>query len=287
MTRNIHDSFAKDWMREFLTDFGTVETEYEISSEVRHVDVYFNPNPDLLPAPMGLFGRMITQPCLIEPFRNAIPEAEIGNCKAKSIILGLNLIRQAKAEKRKFRFRHRPFLWMLTPTLSKAMQRTAQAIEHPDWEQGIYQLSDLDRCAIIAIHQLPATLDTLWLRLLGRDTVQKQAIAELLALPKDHPYRATTLRHIAVLQRNLKSRQNITRDLREVIMTLSITYEQIEAEIIEKGLHQGREEGREEGREATQQSIARKMLQEGMNPKTVARLTGVPLEELPTISTTD
>jgi hypothetical protein len=48
MPRNIHDSFAKDWMREFLTDFGTVETEYEISSEVRHVDVYFDPNPALL-----------------------------------------------------------------------------------------------------------------------------------------------------------------------------------------------------------------------------------------------
>jgi predicted transposase/invertase (TIGR01784 family) len=125
------------------------------------------------------------------------------------------------------------------------------------------------------------TLDTLWLRLLGRDTVQKQAIAELLALPKHHPYRATTLRHIAVLQRNLRSRQNITRDLREVIMTLSITYEQIEAEIIEKGLQQGIEQGIEQGREATQRSIARTMLQEGMNRKTVARLTGLSMAQLP------
>jgi hypothetical protein len=174
MPRNIHDSFAKDWMREFLTDFGTVETEYEISSEVRHVDVYFEPNPDLLPAPMGLFGQMIRHPCLIEPFRK-----------------------------------------------------------------------------------------------------------ELLALPAAHPYRATTLRHIAVLQRNLRARQNITRDLQEVIMTLSITYEQIEAEIIEKGLHQGREEGREEGRGETQQMIARKMLQEGMSPETVSRLTGLTIDQLP------
>ncbi len=60
-------------------------------------------------------------------------------------------------------------------------------------------------------------------------------------------------------------------------MTLSITYEQIEAEIIEKGLHQGREEGRGE----TQQIIARNMLQEGMSPETVSRLTGLTIAQLP------
>jgi predicted transposase/invertase (TIGR01784 family) len=161
---------------------------------------------------------------------------------------------------------------------SFAMQQGARAIDHPDWEQGIYFLSDQDRAAIIAIHQLPVTLDTLWLRLLGRGAVQKRAIDELLALPKHHPYRSTTLRHITVLQKNLKARQNLTRDLQEVIMTLSITYEQIEAEIIEKGLQQGREEGRGE----TQQAIALRMLQEGMNRETVARLTGLPIAQLPT-----
>ncbi len=31
-------------MKEFLSDFGTVETEFEISSEIRSVDVYFQPN---------------------------------------------------------------------------------------------------------------------------------------------------------------------------------------------------------------------------------------------------
>ncbi len=43
------------------------------------------------------------------------------------------------------------------------------------------------------IDQLPTTLDTLWLRLLGRDQVQQQAIADLLALPSGDPNRERVL----------------------------------------------------------------------------------------------
>jgi hypothetical protein len=45
MTRNIHDSFAKEWMKELLDDFGEVEIEREIAGEVRTIDVVFVPNP--------------------------------------------------------------------------------------------------------------------------------------------------------------------------------------------------------------------------------------------------
>jgi EAL domain-containing protein (putative c-di-GMP-specific phosphodiesterase class I) len=86
-------------------------------------------------------------------------------------------------------------------------------------------------------------------------------------------YRASTLRHIAVLQKNLKARQNITSDLQEVIMALSITYEQIEAEILERG--------ETKGSEKTAQAIALTLLQEGMSPPNVARITGLTLEQLP------
>lgn len=58
-------------------------------------------------------------------------------------------------------------------------------------------------------------------------------------------------------------------------MSLSITYEQIETEL----LQQGREEGRKEGREEVR-AIARAMLQEGMTPEQVARLTKLAIDEL-------
>jgi hypothetical protein len=118
MSCTLHDEFAKDWMKEFLSDFGTVETEFPISGEVRHVDVYFEPDPHRAIAPIGKLAEMIAAPCLLEPFRNAIPAEEICNCRAKATILGRNLVRKARQEQRRFSFEDRPFLWMISPTLS-------------------------------------------------------------------------------------------------------------------------------------------------------------------------
>jgi hypothetical protein len=281
MSRTLHDEFAKDWMKEFLSDFGTVETEFEISSEIRSVDVYFQPDLELSnvsavynqPEFIGRLASLIMEPCLIEPFRNAIPAVEICNCRAKSAILGKSLIRQAQKEKRQFHFDDRPFLWMISPTLSPRMQKKYCMHPSPDWGDGIYLLPEGDRAAVIAVHQLPETTETLWLRLLGRDNVQKRAVAELMTLPKDHPYRDLSLRHIAVLQKNLKARQNLSKDLKEVTMTLAITYEQIEAEI--------RQQGREEGQMQRSREIAIALLQKGMEPEEVSRLTQLPIDQLP------
>jgi predicted transposase/invertase (TIGR01784 family) len=130
---------------------------------------------------------------------------------------------------------------------------------------------------VIAVHQLPEVPETLWLRLLGRDNVQKRAISELMTLPSDHPYRQLSLRHIAVLQKNLQARQNLSKDLREVAMNLAITYEQIEAELIQKGIEQGIEQGKVQ----RSRKIALELLREGMSPEKVARLTELPIDQLP------
>ena len=53
------------------------------------------------------------------------------------------------------------------------------------------------KTAIVAIDQLPETEETLWLRILGRDATQEQAIREVLALPVDHSRRSQILRLLA------------------------------------------------------------------------------------------
>jgi hypothetical protein len=280
MPRTLHDEFAKDWMQEFLSDFGTVQTEFQISSEVRHVDVYFEPAPGYQPAPIGTLGQIIATPCLLEPFRNAIPVQELCNCIAKSTIFGVNLARIAKREKQRFRFEQRPFLWLITPTLSPRMQKICALQTNPAWGDGIYFRPASDQAAVIVIHHLPITHDTLWLRLFGRGKVQQQAIAELLALPIDHPYRSLTIRHIAVLQRNLKARQNISNDLQDVIMALSITYEQIEAEILQRGEALGEARGEARAKAQLQETVARNLLNEQMDIPTIARVTGLTIAQV-------
>jgi predicted transposase/invertase (TIGR01784 family) len=71
--------------------------------------------------------------------------------------------------------------------------------------------------------------------------------------------------------------QNLSKDLKEVTMTLAITYEQIEAELIQKG----REEGREEGEMRRSYEIAIELLRKGMEPEEVARLTKLSIAQLP------
>jgi hypothetical protein len=53
MTRNIHDSFAKEWMKELLGDFGQVKVEREVAGEVRTIDIVFFPSFSECGASMG------------------------------------------------------------------------------------------------------------------------------------------------------------------------------------------------------------------------------------------
>jgi hypothetical protein len=295
MTRNIHDTFAKEWMQQLLTDFGTVTIETQISSEVRTIDIVFHPDPaalPLLPA-LGLLGQMLTHPiCAIEAFRNAIPEWEIRNCTNKLFHLENELTRQSPTKIPKTA---RPFLWILTHTLSKHLQTEFKAEPHPTWGQGIYFVCNAERTAIIAIHQLPKTIDTLWLRLLGKGHVQSEAIAELIALPPDHPYRQDTLKHISILQVNLQVRQNKTKATKETIMNLSPAYEEWHRKTIAEGaalaqqafeqtrqtiIAEGEARGEAKAAEKVRRSLAQKMLQEGASVEFVTKVTGFSAAEI-------
>jgi predicted transposase/invertase (TIGR01784 family) len=110
------------------------------------------------------------------------------------------------------------------------------------------------------------------LRLLGKGTVQAEAIKELTNLPKDHPYRQETLRHISILQINLKLRQNMTKDIQEVIMNLSPAYEKWHEETLA--------EGEAQGGKATAIAIAKNMLREGATIAFIAKVTGFSTAEI-------
>ena len=106
-------------------------------------------------------------------------------------------------------------------------------------------MGDTLRAAIVAIHQLPRTAETLWLRLLGRGTVQEQAIIELQALRLNHPYQKATLELVYNLRQNLRINQQLDTDDRELVMRLEPLYQQ------------DREQAKQEGR----QQIVENLLQ--------------------------
>lgn len=260
MTRQPHDQFAKQYLAELLSPLGTIEVSREVNSEVRQVDLYFEPLPipSAEPPNLGLLSQLISTPCLIEPFRNQPSKTEIRSCMLKLFSLQSELQRQARRENITQTEIQLPRLWILPPSASSALLESFGAkLELSNWCQGVYFLADALHTAIVAINQLPTTPETLWLRILGKGTTQQEAIDELLALPQGNPLRTNALELIYTWRIRLETKENLDEDERELIMNLSRAYVQWREETLLQGVQQGLQQGLQQGQRLVLESLLR------------------------------
>ncbi|MBE9009839.1 DUF4351 domain-containing protein [Pseudanabaenaceae cyanobacterium LEGE 13415] len=193
MAQNPFDQLSKQYLEEFLAPIGTVQRQYEIPGEAKFVDVWFVPNPDAIQAAdLGLLGRMVQKPCLLEPYRNVPTRTEVRVSLMK--LVWVQEDERRKAQREELSEDELPQLWILAATTSRPLLEEAEGKIKADWMPGVYFLSSILKTAIVAIDQLPETEETLWLRILGRDGTQERAIREVLALPLDNLRRSSILR---------------------------------------------------------------------------------------------
>lgn len=236
MTRFIHDQFAKDYLEELLTPYGEVQAARRVAGEVREIDVYFIPRqPGNISETLGLLGQFATTSALFEPFRNPAAPTEICDCLLKLLEVRGDLQRQANRNNTRIQESDLPKLWILTPTASASLLSGFGANPKADFLPGVYFMAEYLRTAIVAIHQLPILPETLWLRIIGRGNVQKQAIDELEALSSDNPFRKATLELLYNLQQNLQVTQNPDEEDRELVMRLTPLYQQDREQAIQQG----------------------------------------------------
>ena len=287
MTRFIHDRFAKEFLEELLSPLGMVNIGRDVTSEVREIDVYFTPgtaSPEYSEN-LGLLGKMASTTALFEPFRNPASASEICSCLGKLLDVRGELERKSRRENTRLDDAQLPRLWILMPTASKALVDGFSATpDTENWMQGIYFLGESLRTAIVAIHQLPETPETLWLRILGKGKVQQRAIAQLSALATDDPLRIIALELLYRLQSNLVTDipQELEPEERELIMAIAPLFrEQIQAaeqRARAKGLEQGLEQGLERGRQEQQRLILENFLRARfgeLSPKMTAFLSPI------------
>ncbi|MBD1812606.1 flagellar assembly protein H [Microcoleus vaginatus DQ-U2] len=269
MTRFIHDLFAKEYLEELLSPLGTVNIGRDVTSEVREIDVYFTPRTAIpeYSETLGLLGKMANTTAIFEPFRNPANVSEICSCLGKLLDVRGELERKFRRENTRYDDAQLPKLWILMPTASKALVDSFNAIpDTENWMQGIYFLGESLRTAIVAIHQLPETPDTLWLRILGKGGVQQRAISQLSALATDDPLRIIALELLYRLQSNLVTDvpQELEPEERELIMAIAPLFQQqiqaAQQQAREEGLEQGLEEGLERGRQEQQRLILENFL---------------------------
>ena len=179
--------------------------------------------------------------------------------------------RETTANKIKLQESEIPKLWILTPTISETRLSSFRTIQPEGWLSGVHFLADPLRTAIVVIHQLPQTPETLWLRLLGRGSVQSQAIIELQALPLDHPYQKTTLELVYNLRENLRVNQKLETDDRELIMRLEPLYQ--------RNREQAKEEGRQEGEKNLILRLLHRRIGE-IDSLLIERIIGLSIEQL-------
>jgi Domain of unknown function (DUF4351) len=225
MSQFPHDEFAKNLFELLLTPFGGVEIERGVQPEAKAVDIYFQPSK---PLPrehnIGLLARCITQAAIFEPFRNPVGVSEIQMCIAKLFEIQQELARERKRLKQPDSPEFKPRLWILTPTLAAPTLAGFGAVNDPEWGQGVYLLPTHFQAGIIVIHQLPRTPETLWFRLMGRGTVQENAISEVAELPANSPYKGNALDLFLSLKLELESKQSIEPEERDLAMRLSALY---------------------------------------------------------------
>ncbi|HBR73758.1 MAG TPA: flagellar assembly protein H, partial [Cyanobacteria bacterium UBA11159] len=291
-----HDQFAKDLLEETLSYLGGVTPAKQVPAEIRSIDIYFTPNPEKpcfaeYKEKLGLLGKMALTPALFEPFRNPVTPDLVISCLNKLFNVKADLARQAKRENPSFN--ETPWLWILTPTASDNLLNGFKATEDEgNWGEGIYFLGEYFRTAIVVIHRLPKTPETLWLRILGRGRVQEEALISLAALPVDNPWRRNALELFYELKLNLdanrepKSKLETEED--EILMRMITPLFQehlIAAE--QRGEQRGEQQGIERGKQEENRAILETFLRVkfgAISLKSAVLIT--PLSTLPAVEFT-
>jgi hypothetical protein len=226
---------VKDYLETFLSSSGDVKTSLDVTAKTQEIDVYFRPTSPKIPPELGLLGKLAQTPCLLEPYRNPVTIDGIIACLSKLLTVREQLQREAHRNQQPLLAENIPRLWILTPTASQRIITAFSALNNPDWGEGIYFLAPALTTALIVLHQLPETPETLWLRLLGRGGTRTRAIDELEALSPSHPFKSASLKLLYNLSRNLQALPKRTQEERKFIMRLAPLYEQDREAAIQQG----------------------------------------------------
>jgi hypothetical protein len=244
MTKNRHDQFAKQYLKGMLSPFSQeIEISFELPpGEPQQVDVWFIPQSRQPIELLGQLGKMVTAPSLIEVFRNPISTEDLFRCIEKLCRVRAEWSRRSKRENQKIKPQDQPQLWIIVPTASEKSLNGCNAIAQKKWLKGFYFLGDTLRIHFVVIHQLPATPETLLLRLLGRGEVQRKAIEELLELPQQ-PLTDFIREKITKLRLMLKSQPNLSTHDQETLLNIDALYEDWRNQTLQEGIVVGRQEG--------------------------------------------
>jgi hypothetical protein len=278
MTQFSSDQLAKQYLQEFLESLGTVERSFEIPGEAKHADIWFIPNQGTpLRQDLGLLGRLLTTPCILEPFSGGPTRQEVKTCLLKLLWM------QEDQRRRQVPASNLARLWILASRMDAPVIADFGGQPQPDWPKGVYFTAPELNTVFVVIDQLPAIPETLWVRLLGRKRTLDQAISELLTMPADDNRRSQALKLLTNWRVSLQLKNPQEEEERELMATLSQAYLEWEQRTRAEGEQRGEQRGAQ--REAATLILGQLAHKFGILPAALmAQIGQLPLEQLKTLS---
>lgn len=201
MRLSAYDEHAKNLLSLLLEAHGRVRPQQRVKSHVQYADLSFQPHKrrssraKALEPHLGLLTRYLDAPVLFEHFSSAPNESELRGCLRK--LFNLMAHREAEARRKQAAGAEpmampRLVLLLAVPTAALAGfgLHPVQELGAPD---GLYRLPPAYHTEVIVVPELPETLETLWVRMMGRGEVYARALESFTQLPAEHPLRSDVM----------------------------------------------------------------------------------------------
>ena len=248
--RTYFDKFAKEIGEEALRPSGTTVAHDEINPQPQYADLRHEPDPAQQAARdrLGLLGRLVDNPCLIEFYSKAPSADAFRACLAKHFAFWQKLARKKPPDSKHPSELEQPpdafagsFLWIIAAGAPTALLTGLKLEPAPGWPVGVYLFgAEILRVGIVVASELPRDRTTLLVRLMAAGPLLAQAAREVAALAPDDYVRALVEPGLLQLQHMLGQDPSPTSEEQEFIMVMQKTWEE------------GRAEARSEGRAEAQ-----------------------------------
>lgn len=230
--RTRYDQFGKQMVRSAVIARGPVETDAEVPTDTRRIDLWFTPGPDSAPPSpdLGLLGRITERACTIELFHNTPDGDELAACLIKhGNFRHFLALRKAPPPV--------PVQWVISSGRPEQGIEGLRFLRDEAWPTGVHEGPPLLWTRLVVVSELPVERSTLLLRLLGAGKVLRQAIGELKALPEDAPERTLALPVLLRLRIEVeKNPAARTRDDQEFLMDTQDIVDKVRNEAVHEEL---------------------------------------------------
>jgi hypothetical protein len=236
--RNRFDQLAKQIGKAALEGSGVTVVHAEITPEPLHADLLHEPDPTKAAERrrLGLLGRLVSLPCLLEPYSDTPSAEEFRACLTKHLAWWQQRARQQRAEGKKSGERPRrksvdPFLWILCGGAPSSILTKLTLKATSEWPAGVYLFgNDVLRVGFVVASELPRERTTLLVRLMAAGSALPEAIEDLHALPPDAYERSAAERPLLHFHRAVEQQPTRTPDEQEFLNIMLKTWEDARTE---------------------------------------------------------